>query len=41
MSLLPIVGHMAETLPIDHEPDYLYGVVYRLQRPPEGNPDGS
>lgn len=25
----------------DHVPDYIYGVVYRLQRPEGGNPDGS
>jgi hypothetical protein len=36
-------GVMAEKkdMEFDHIPDYLYGVVYTIQRPEGGNPDGS
>lgn len=35
------VVSMEKNNEFDHEPDYMYGVVYRLQRPDGGNPDGS
>lgn len=25
----------------DHVPDYIYGVIYIIERPSGGNPDGS
>jgi hypothetical protein len=32
---------MANEKPVDNPADYIYGVVYPLERPEGGNPDGS
>lgn len=44
MGVIGLTGNMEpiyETPPEDFVPDFLYGVVYRLSRPPGGNSDGS